>query len=58
LLSPQICVQETNVLIKVMDEDVNIRWQHGINALPVEEQDGKGRVPDYYFVTFGLLSIV
>ena len=24
--------------------DVNIRWKHGINALPEDEQDGKGRV--------------
>ena len=24
--------------------DVNIRWKHGVNALPAEEQDGRGRI--------------
>lgn len=24
--------------------DANILWKHGINALPVDEQDGKGRI--------------
>jgi len=24
--------------------DANITWQHGINALPEDEQDGKGRI--------------
>jgi hypothetical protein len=24
--------------------DVNIHWKHGVNALPDEEQDGKGRI--------------
>jgi hypothetical protein len=24
--------------------DANIVWKHGINALPSEEQDGKGRI--------------
>ena len=24
--------------------DANIHWKHGINALPPQEQDGKGRI--------------
>ena len=24
--------------------DANILWKHGVNALPPEEQDGKGRI--------------
>ncbi len=24
--------------------DVNIKWKHGVNALPENEQDGKGRI--------------
>ena len=24
--------------------DVNIRWKHGINALPKKQQNGKGRI--------------
>ena len=24
--------------------DVNIRWKHGINALPKQQQNGKGRI--------------
>ena len=24
--------------------DVNIRWKHGINALPKEKHNGKGRI--------------
>ena len=35
--------------------DVNIRWKHGINALPAEEQDGKGRIS---IILWGLVKDV
>lgn len=35
---------QTNGMLFFFGRDVNIRWQHGINALPLEDQDGKGRV--------------
>eukprot|EP00927_Polykrikos_kofoidii_P040412 TRINITY_DN34552_c0_g1_i1.p1 TRINITY_DN34552_c0_g1~~TRINITY_DN34552_c0_g1_i1.p1 ORF type:complete len:1456 (-),score=225.31 TRINITY_DN34552_c0_g1_i1:179-4546(-) len=33
-----------NGTIFAFGRDVNIRWKHGINALPVNEQDNKGRI--------------
>jgi len=33
--------------------DVNIRWQHAVNALPLEDQNGKGRIS---VVLWGLCS--
>eukprot|EP00434_Breviolum_minutum_P005061 symbB.v1.2.004466.t1/scaffold249.1/size274694/25 len=35
---------QTNGMLFFFGRDVNIRWQHGINALPESEQDGKGRI--------------
>eukprot|EP00928_Gymnodinium_smaydae_P047271 TRINITY_DN3153_c0_g1_i1.p1 TRINITY_DN3153_c0_g1~~TRINITY_DN3153_c0_g1_i1.p1 ORF type:complete len:666 (-),score=162.10 TRINITY_DN3153_c0_g1_i1:54-2003(-) len=35
---------QTNGMLFFFGRDVNIRWQHGINALPLDEQDGKGRI--------------
>merc|ERR1712110_127931 len=35
---------QTNGMLFFFGRDVNIRWQHAINALPRDEQDGKGRV--------------
>lgn len=39
-----IYVPQTNGMLFFFGRDVNIRWQHGINALPKDEQDGKGRI--------------
>lgn len=35
---------QTNGMLFSFGRDVNIVWKHGINALPEEEQDGKGRI--------------
>ena len=35
---------QTNGMLYYFGRDVNIRWQHGINALPKDKQDGKGRI--------------
>lgn len=35
---------QTNNGVFSFGRDVNIHWKHGINALPKDEQDGKGRV--------------
>ncbi|CAJ1448122.1 unnamed protein product [Effrenium voratum] len=35
---------QSNGTLYFFGRDVNIRWQHGINALPAEEQDGRGRI--------------
>merc|ERR1712039_1118557 len=35
---------QTNGMLFFFGKDVNIRWQHGLNALPADEQDGKGRI--------------
>lgn len=35
---------QTNGMLFYFGRDTNIRWQHGINALPQAEQDGKGRI--------------
>lgn len=35
---------QTNGGLFFFGRDVNIIWQHGINALPAAEQDGKGRI--------------
>lgn len=44
---------QTNGMLFFFGRDANIRWQHGINALPVEEQDGKGRIS---IILWGLSS--
>lgn len=35
---------QSNGMLFYFGRDVNIRWQHGINALPAEERGGPGRV--------------
>lgn len=35
---------QTNNGVFTFGRDVNIRWKHGVNALPEEEYDGKGRI--------------
>ncbi|CAE8638912.1 unnamed protein product, partial [Polarella glacialis] len=35
---------QTNGMLFFFGRDVNLRYQHGINALPAERQDGKGRI--------------
>lgn len=35
---------QTNGMLFFFGRDANIVWQHGINALPEKEQDGKGRI--------------
>merc|ERR1711862_167017 len=37
-------VPQTNGMMFYFGRDVNITWQHGVNALPDKEQDGKGRI--------------
>ena len=40
----KIYFPQTNGMIFAFGRDVNINWKHAINALPVEEHDGKGRI--------------
>lgn len=40
----QVYFPQTNGMLFYFGQDANIRWQHGINALPEAEQDGKGRI--------------
>ena len=35
---------QTNNGVFTFGRDVNIQWKHGVNALPSEEHDGKGRI--------------
>lgn len=35
---------QTNGMLYFFGRDANIVWQHGVNALPDDEQDGKGRI--------------
>ncbi|CAE7039291.1 unnamed protein product [Symbiodinium sp. CCMP2456] len=35
---------QSNGMLFFFGRDVNIRWQHGLNALPLEQQSGKGRI--------------
>jgi hypothetical protein len=35
---------QRNGMLFFFGRDVNIRWQHAINALPLEKQDGQGRI--------------
>eukprot|EP00929_Paragymnodinium_shiwhaense_P072885 TRINITY_DN369_c1_g5_i1.p1 TRINITY_DN369_c1_g5~~TRINITY_DN369_c1_g5_i1.p1 ORF type:complete len:692 (-),score=144.76 TRINITY_DN369_c1_g5_i1:305-2347(-) len=37
-------VPQTNGMMFYFGRDVNIIWQHGVNALPEKDQDGKGRI--------------
>jgi len=45
---------QTNGMLFFFGRDVNIRWQHGINALPADEQSGKGRIS---IILWGLSSL-
>lgn len=45
---------QTNGMLFFFGRDVNIRWQHGLNALPKEQQDGKGRVS---IILWGLCTL-
>jgi len=40
----KIYFPQTNGMLFSFGRDVNIKWKHGVNALPEEEQDGKGRI--------------
>lgn len=44
---------QTNGMLFFFGRDANIRWQHAINALPVEDQHEKGRVS---IILWGLCS--
>uniref|UniRef100_A0A0G4GW06 Fe2OG dioxygenase domain-containing protein n=1 Tax=Chromera velia CCMP2878 TaxID=1169474 RepID=A0A0G4GW06_9ALVE len=35
---------QSNGMVFSFGRDVNIKWKHGINALPADEQHGKGRI--------------
>jgi hypothetical protein len=35
---------QTNGMLFAFGRDVNILWKHGVNALPEDQQDGKGRI--------------
>ena len=39
-----VYLPNTNGMMYSFGRDTNILWKHGINALPPEEQDGKGRI--------------
>lgn len=41
----KIYFPQTNGMLFSFGRDVNINWKHGINALPEDEQDGKGTSP-------------
>ena len=40
----RIYFPQTNGMLFAFGRDVNINWKHGINALPPEEHNGKGRI--------------
>ena len=40
----RIYFPQTNGMLFSFGRDVNINWKHGVNALPDDEQDGKGRI--------------
>jgi hypothetical protein len=46
---------QKNGMLFYFGRDANIVWQHGINALPEEEQDGKGRIS---IILWGLCTTV
>lgn len=45
---------QTNGMLFFFGQDANIRWQHGVNALPEAEQDGKGRIS---IILWGLCTL-
>jgi hypothetical protein len=45
---------QKNGMLFYFGRDVNIVWQHGINALPQKEQDGKGRIS---IIVWGLCTL-
>jgi hypothetical protein len=46
---------QQNNMVFSFGRDVNIRWKHGINALPADDQDGKGRIS---IILWGLVNDV
>jgi hypothetical protein len=40
----KIYFPQTNGMLFSFGRDVNINWKHGVNALPDEKKDGKGRI--------------
>jgi len=40
----KIYFPQVNGMLFAFGRDVNIKWKHGVNALPQEEHDGKGRI--------------
>ena len=40
----KIYFPQTNGMLFSFGRDVNINWKHGVNALPEDEHDGKGRI--------------
>lgn len=45
---------QTNGMLFFFGRDVNIRWRHGINALPPEQQSSKGRIS---IISWGLCEL-
>jgi len=45
---------QTNGMLFFFGRDVNIRWQHGINAVPREQQSSKGRIS---IISWGLCEL-
>jgi len=42
-------------MVFTFGKDVNINWKHGVNALPKNEQNGKGRIS---IILWGLVTDV
>lgn len=42
--SMKLYFPQTNGMLFYFGRDVNIKWKHGVNAIPETEQDGKGRI--------------
>jgi len=51
----RIYFPQKNGMVFSFGRDVNINWKHGVNALPEEEQTGKGRIS---IVVWGLAQDV
>lgn len=43
---------QTNGMLFSFGRDVNIKWKHGVNAVPLEQRDGRGRIS---IILFGKL---
>lgn len=42
--STRLYFPQSNGMMFAFGRDVNIKWKHGVNALPKAEQNGKGRI--------------